>query len=331
MGMSGTFSERVVSGFNENGNFFTGVPAAWQHPDRYFIEVDLSSWTGSTYTVTGNFDVADGGGDDSQITFNISGSLVGAISPPGAPSLGTFTDLGNGEFSVTYNLDVLNSVLITPFHFSDTFEVNNNDPAAPEGDIRDTVTITFHCFAMGTAILTPDGMTPVETLSPGSLVATLEGRFVPVRFNFRQIIATRFHMAERLQPVRVRAGALGSGVPARDLELTADHALMIDGLLINAGALVNGSSIDRVPLAELGGSFTVYHIETEAHNIILAEGTPVETFIDYAGRKAFDNYPDYLALYGADRVFAENPAPRVTSARQLPPSLRARLGILRAA
>ncbi|WP_213686378.1 Hint domain-containing protein, partial [Roseicyclus sp.] len=269
--------------------------------------------------------------DDSQITINISGSLVGAISPPGAPSLGTFMDLGNGEFSVTYNLDVLNSVLITPFHFSDTFEVNNNDPAAPEDDVRDTVTITFHCFAMGTAILTPDGMTPVETLSPGSLVATLEGRFVPVRFNFRQIIATRFHMAERLQLVRVRAGALGSGVPARDLVLTADHALMIDGLLINAGALVNGTTIDCVRLAELGDSFTVYHVETDAHDIILAEGTPTETYIDYAGRQGFDNYADYIAFYGEGRMIPEHPAPRVTSARQLPPALRARLGIVLAA
>ena len=72
-------------------------------------------------------------------------------------------------------------------------------------------------------------------------------------------------------------------------------------------------------------------IHTPNLDRMAAEGTPVETFIDSAGRKASDNYPDYLALYGADRVFAENPAPRGTSAGQVPPSLRARLGILRAA
>jgi hypothetical protein len=111
--------------------------------------------------------------------------------------------------------------------------------------------------------------------------------------------------------------------------VTADHALMLDGLLINAGALVNGSTITEV--ADLPERVTVYHAETEDHDIILAEGTPAETFIDYAGRQAFDNYPDYVALYGADRIIAENRAPRITSARMLPAALRARLGLAQAA
>ena len=64
---------------------------------------------------------------------------------------------------------------------------------------------------------------------------------------------------------------------------------------------------------------------------ILAEGTPAETYIDYAGRQGFDNYADYIALYGEGRMIPEHPAPRITGARQLPPALRARLGIVRAA
>jgi hypothetical protein len=147
----------------------------------------------------------------------------------------------------------------------------------------------------------------------------------------RQTLSTRFGPAAQLQPVRVRAGALGGGLPLRDLVLTADHALLIDGLLVNAGALVNGGSIDFVPLAELGESYTVYHVETEAHDIILAEGTPAETFIDYAGRQAFDNHAEFVALYGEDDTIVENSAPRITTARQVPAALRARLGGLQAA
>jgi hypothetical protein len=107
--------------------------------------------------------------------------------------------------------------------------------------------------------------------------------------------------------------------------------LLVDGLLINAGALVNGGSIDWVPMSELGESFTVYHVETEGHDIILAEGTPAETFIDYVGRQAFDNYAEYVELYGEERIIAEMPHPRISTARLLPPSLKARLGITHAA
>jgi hypothetical protein len=99
--------------------------------------------------------------------------------------------------------------------------------------------------------------------------------------------------------------------------------------LVNAGALVNGSSITEV--ANLPERFTVSHIETEDHDIILAEGTPAESYIDYAGRRAFDNYADYVALYGEDRMIAENRAPRISSARMLPAALRARLGLAQAA
>ena len=172
------------------------------------------------------------------------------------------------------------------------------------------------CFAPGTAIATPEGAVAVEALSIGDPVLTADGRTVPVKWVGRQ---TRAPLFQRIRMIRVAAGALADRLPLRDLVLTADHALLIDGLLINAGALVNGTTITE--LRDLPERVTVYHIETEAHDVILAEGTPAETFIDYAGRQAFDNYAEYVALYGADRAIAENPAPRISSARMLPAAL----------
>ena len=182
------------------------------------------------------------------------------------------------------------------------------------------------CFAPGTAIATPEGTVAVEALSIGDPVLTADGRTVSVKWVGRQ---TRAPLFQRIRMIRVAAGVLGDGLPLRDLVLTADHALLIDGLLINAGALVNGTTITE--LRDLPERVTVYNVETEAHDVILAEGTPAETFIDYAGRQAFDNYAEYVALYGADRPIAENPAPRISSARMLPAALCARLGIRRAA
>ena len=123
-------------------------------------------------------------------------------------------------------------------------------------------------------------------------------RHCPVKWIGRQTVSTLFGPAERLMPVRFEAGSLGDGLPNADLTVTADHGMLIDGVICHAGALVNGTSITRVPLAEMGKTYTVYHIETEAHEIILANGAPAETFIDNVSRRVFDNYAEFEALYG---------------------------------
>lgn len=194
-------------------------------------------------------------------------------------------------------------------------------------DLASTLTAQPYpvCFLSGTAIATPEGEAAVETLAIGDEILTGDGRVVPVKWIGRQTVSTRFGPAERLMPVRILAGALGDGLPRRDLTLTADHALLIDGVLVNAGALVNGSTVVQVPLAEFGKTYTVYHVETDAHDIILAEGAPTETYIDYVSRRVFDNYDTYLALYGEDRAIRQMDYPRVSAARMVPAVVKARL------
>lgn len=182
-----------------------------------------------------------------------------------------------------------------------------------------------NCFLAGTQIDTAYGPRPVEQLAPGDQVLTVDGRSVPVLWVGRQTVLARFSPAERLKPVRIAAGALGGGLPRRDLYVTADHALSLDGVLVTAGALVGAIGITAMPVSAFGGSYTVYHIETQAHEIILAEGAPAETYIDYVGRRAFENYDEYVALHGAERSIPELRQPRVTATRQLPSGLRARL------
>ena len=181
------------------------------------------------------------------------------------------------------------------------------------------------CFLAGTMIKCPEGERAVETLAIGDLILTVDGRAVPVIWIGRQTIVTLFGPPEGRRPVCIAAGALGDNLPNRDLRVTADHALFIDGVLVNAGALVNGSTIRRISRAELGERFVTYHIETEKHEIVLAEGMAAETFIDNVTRKRFDNYAEYAALYDGDRVMEELPYPRAMSARQVPQSIRNRI------
>lgn len=180
----------------------------------------------------------------------------------------------------------------------------------------------FTCFGAGTMIATPGGETPVEDLRPGDLVLTADGRAVPVIWIGRQTRDKRFTARDRITPVRVRAGALAPGVPHSDLTLTADHALILDALAINAGALVNGDTIVWETWGDLPQRVTTYHVETAAHEVLLANGAPAESYVDYVSRARFDNFDPTAA--GADRVIAEMPLPRIATPRLLPAHLRPR-------
>ena len=185
-----------------------------------------------------------------------------------------------------------------------------------------------NCFLTGTRITTPSGETVVEDLRTGDLVTTADGRTVEVKWMARQTYRQFRNMAlpEKHAPVCISAGALGHGLPHSDLYLTADHGMILDDMVVNAGAMVNGDTIRFVPLSEMPAEFTYYHVETEHHDEILANGAASETFIDYVGRKGFDNYLEYLDLYGADRIIPEMNRLRVSAKRLLPPQLAQRLG-----
>jgi hypothetical protein len=186
------------------------------------------------------------------------------------------------------------------------------------------------CFLAGTRIATPDGEVPVEALAIGDRVLTADGRIAPVKWVGIQTVARLFADPLRTSPVRITADALGTGLPVRDLFVSPDHALFLDGLLVQAGALVNGTTIVRE--TAMPERFTYFHVELDDHALILAEGVPAETFLDTVTRRRFDNHAEYAALYGdTGPVLAEIPAPRIKSARQLPAALRERLAARAAA
>lgn len=205
------------------------------------------------------------------------------------------------------------------------FASNDVYGTQPPGNVPNMNVVAF-CFLAGTLIATPRGQTAVEDLAIGDLVLTSDGRAVPVRWIGHQTHMPAFGLAESIRPVVLEAGALGPSVPARDLRVTADHALLLDGLLVQAGALVNGTTIRRLTAAELGARFTVYHVELENHDLVCAEGVAAETFVDNVSRRKFANYAEFEALYGASSAMINEMAlPRIKSARQLPASLRYRI------
>ena len=100
------------------------------------------------------------------------------------------------------------------------------------------------CYVSGTAIATEGAEQPVERLAPGDRVRTASGQAHRVRWVGRRSYAGRFLAANpALQPVRFRAGSLGAGLPRRDLWVSSNHSMYLDGVLIPARCLVNGTTI----------------------------------------------------------------------------------------
>jgi len=152
-------------------------------------------------------------------------------------------------------------------------------------------------FARGTAIRVPDGEQAAEALAIGDLVETRDGAR-PVKWIGRRAYAGRFADANpAILPVCIKAGAMADGVPHRDLTVSPQHAVLIDGVMVAAIHLVNGVSVVQ---AERVDAIEYLHIELEQHNAIWAEGALSETFADADSRATFHNVHEYATLYGTE-------------------------------
>ena len=165
------------------------------------------------------------------------------------------------------------------------------------------------CFCPGTMILTDRGEVAIECLAIGDAVRTSLGEDEPVRWIGRRSYSQRaLRGRPDLLPILVRAGALGAGVPHRDLRVSPEHALLLDGLLIPARFLVNGQSVVREEVSAV----TYLHVELMDQAIIMAEGAAVETFVDNDSRDMFENVDEFHRLY-PDYFPSAVPAPHCES------------------
>jgi hypothetical protein len=143
------------------------------------------------------------------------------------------------------------------------------------------------CFAAGTRIRTARGDVAVEALREGDLVPT---RFaqdaVPVKWIGRRHVDCRCHpRPELVRPVRIIADAFGEGMPTRDLLLSPDHAVFVDGVLVPVKYLIDDKMIVQVGLDQV----VYYHLELPGHDVVFAEGLPVESYLNTGDRSAFEN------------------------------------------
>ena len=298
------------------------------HMDILTFDVNVNSFEPVSFTLDLSFAYNGNAGHVTAISGHISGPLgfetinqidasyEGAdnsfsASPPYVDGGGVSFDTTDGD---RYNIYSNNGVILV----NSVGYYQLNSLAVANISVQEVT-----CFVQGVRIATAIGETAVEALRPGDLVRTASGAMMPVVWIGRRTVSARFAEPMRCWPIRVKANALAENVPSRDLLVSPDHALLVDDVLIQAGALVNGTSIVRV--TRVPETFVYYHVELDDHSLILAENAPAETFVDNVDRMGFDNWAEHEALFPGGKPVAEMPYPRAKARRQVPPRIRAAL------
>ena len=180
------------------------------------------------------------------------------------------------------------------------------------------------CFTPGMMIATPTGERAVETLQAGDRVITRDNGLQEIRWiGSRQIEGRELAAASHLRPILIRAGALGEGLPERDMLVSPNHRVLVANdrtalyfdeheVLVAAKHLVNGRTVQQLP--SLGTTYI--HFMFDAHEVVLSNGAWTESFqpgdytlkgIGNAQRnEIFELFPDLrtgagLDAYGAAR------------------------------
>ena len=267
--------------------------------------------------------IIDGSGDLFGTTSTGGPGRAGSVAHPIAYGSGTVFELARTASSYastpTTLIDFDGNANANPFSalladasgnlFGTTGGFSNGDGPGTVYELTDTGFVA--CYARGTLIATPAGEIAVEDLAIGDPVTTAAGAAEPVRWIGRRSYAGRFLAGRRhLLPIVFRAGSLGSGLPRRDLRVSPAHAMLLDGLLVPASCLVNGTSIVQDAACR---RVDYLHIELARHDVILAEGAPSETFLDDDSRGLFHNAGEYRALYPDEPAAGRYCAPRVES------------------
>lgn len=152
------------------------------------------------------------------------------------------------------------------------------------GSALDPNHYTTFCFVAGTRLSTPTAAVSVEHLEIGDTVLTRDNGPQKVSWVGKRKMFDE--TAKHLLPVRIEAGALGNGLPERDLLVSPQHRILLSDwraelmfgtseVLVAAKHLINDTDI-RVAsdLAE----FEYYHVMFESHQTIFSEGLPTESF-----------------------------------------------------
>ena len=179
------------------------------------------------------------------------------------------------------------------------------DPEAGVVTFVDGSTMTFSeiervipCFTPGTRIATPKGERLAETLKIGDRVLTRDNGIQHINWIGQKVLNSQdLDLSPNLQPVMICAGALGNGLPERDMMVSPNHRVLIvsemaqlyfgeSEVLTAAKHMTKMKGVESVKAQQS----TYIHFMCDNHEIVLSNGAWTESF-----------QPGDQSLQGVDR------------------------------
>ena len=260
----------------------------------------------------GNNNLSGGEGNDTLFAQDGSGNLNGGEGDDVifAGLNTTFVEGGSG----TDSMILPEGSTFTPF-FPGSAGGNVTLPNGRSFVYLNIGSVTVACFAAGTPIRTPNGDVPVEHLTVGDRVMTLDRGSQPIKWLGQRTVNGLGSNA----PIHFRRGSIGNH---EALRLSPQHRVLLSGwkcellfhspeVLCAAKHLCDGDQIFREPCETV----TYVHFMFEQHEIVFSGNALLESFfvgdhITDAERSCYaelvDLFPE-LARHGPDAMHTVRP------------------------
>ena len=346
----------IYGGLGEVGNDLLDLPDATDlDPDNNRDLLEGGAGNDTIYgrddddTMAGGIgnDVMYGGVDDDVMDGNDGNDILSGDQGNDVIRGGAGSDIQTGGadrdvFIVGSNLDGIGDV-IDGSETGDDYDVLDlsdagplrivYDPTNPENGVvhfldgsgNETGTLTFTnienvipCFTPGTLIATPRGEVPVESLRPGDRVVTRDNGIQQIRWvGEKALTGQELRLNSHLQPVFIKRGALGNGLPEQDMMVSPNHRLLVANdrtqlyfdeheVLVAAKHMVGTQGIHSIEAI----SVSYIHFMFDRHEVVLSNGAWTESFQpgDYTLKgmgnaqrnEIFELFPDLKTEKGID-------------------------------
>ena len=140
---------------------------------------------------------------------------------------------------------------------------------------------SYLCYGDGAMVLTVSGYRPVESLRAGDLLICGDGTARALLWKSQSALTPdMLDTRPDLRPICIRAGALGPGYPDRDLVVSPQHRIWVDGPAIRAvtggsGGLIAAKHLLGLPgivMHDCSGGVRYHHLLMAEHEILVVNG-----------------------------------------------------------
>lgn len=212
-----------------------------------------------------------------EVTVQVNGTNVTYIGA----SISTIDSGGNTVFFFTPVVPSAQEVLFDGTYVGGDYSTSDPISSFPISNLGPV------CFTAGTLIKTPTGSVPVESLRSGDLVVTADQGAVPLMLSHTRVYGSK-SLAEHpnARPVRITQGALGDGLPERDVLVSPQHRVLLRSRIVERMYDAPEVLAPAIQLTQMPGieqvapdSVTYVHLVFSAHQVVFAESAPMESLL----------------------------------------------------